>query len=458
MKATRVLIIEDEKLIRWSLIQRFREEGFETAEAETGADGLAKLREEAYDLILLDHKLPDTTGLRVLGEVRDIDSDVVVVIMTAYSNVEDAVAAMRLGAYDYLAKPFTMEDMMRTVHKGLETTQLRRQVRDYRRRLQDRFGFDRIIGDCPRMHELFSLMRDVAGSGGSTLFLRGESGTGKDLVAKTVHHNSDRADRPFMNITCTALSENLLESELFGHERGAFTDAKSQKKGLLELADGGTVYLDEIGDMPKSLQPKLLRFLEERAFRRVGGVVDIEVDVRIIAATNRDIEAAVREGRFREDLFYRLNIIPIVLPPLRDRADDIEKLAMHFIAQFAAEFRRDVRGLTRPAVAKLNAYGWPGNVRELRNAIERAVLLSKDPILGHDDFVLGAIEPDPAEAGETPRFVLPANGVALNDVEEELVRQAIERTEGHQGAAAKLLGLSRDQLRYRLQKYGILGE
>ena len=303
MRKTHVLIIEDEKLIRWALIQRFTEEGYHTAEAEKGYEGLSIMREQTFDLVMLDYKLPDTTGLEILRQIREIDRDVVVIIMTAYSSVENAVEAMRIGAFDYVTKPFKMDELMVTVEKGLEATHLKRQVRDFRQQIQSRFGFDRIIGNCPAMQGLFQTIRDVVASGSSTVFLRGASGTGKDLVAKVLHYNSDRADHPFMNITCTALSEHLLESELFGHEKGSFTDAKSQKKGLLELADGGTVFLDEVGDMPPGLQAKLLRFLEERAFRRVGGVEDIEVDVRVIAATNHDIDKAVREKGFREDLF-----------------------------------------------------------------------------------------------------------------------------------------------------------
>lgn len=306
------------------------------------------------------------------------------------------------------------------------------------------------------MQRLFAMIQSVARSGVHTILLRGESGTGKDLVARTIHYNSDRADRPFTTVTCTTLSETLTESDLFGHERGAFTDAKVQKKGLLELADGGTVYLDEIGDMPATLQPKLLRFLEERTFRRVGGLTDIEVDVRVIAATNRDIEEAVRQGRFREDLFYRLNIIPIELPPLRERGGDLELLAKHFAAQFAAEFRKDVRGIEPEAMARLKAHGWPGNVRELRNAVERAVLLCRGPMLGPEDFALGRPGTDGNERGGIRDLLLPPEGVDLDKVEEQLVRQAIERTRGNQAAAARLLGLSRDQMRYRLARYGLL--
>ena len=446
-----ILIIEDEKLIRWSLRQRFEEEGYIVEEAETASGGLEKLGDTVFDLVMLDYKLPDGTGLQVLRKIRETDCDIVVLMMTAYSNVEDAVEAMRLGAIDYVSKPFKMDALMLSVNKALETTRLKREVRDLRAKLQAEFGFDRILGECEAMKKLFGLIRDIAGSGASTVFLRGESGTGKDLVAKAIHYNSDRANRPFMNITCTAITETLLESELFGHERGAFTDAKQQKKGLLELADGGTVFLDEVGDMPTALQAKLLRFLEEKTFRRVGGVGDIRVDVRVIAATNQDVDKLMRDGGFRQDLYYRLNVITIDLPPLRERGDDVRLIAEHYIDTFAKEFRRPVKGFAPDALACLMSYSWPGNVRELRNAIERAMLLCKSGEIGADDLVLGRSE------GAHPHvaFELPPAGVSLQTVEEQLVRQALARTGNNQTRAAKLLHLSRDQLRYRMERFGL---
>ncbi len=454
MSKTRALIIEDEKLIRWSLRQQLLEEGFLVDEAETGRDGLAKLARETYDLVTLDYKLPDISGLDVLTEMQPLDGDLVVIMITAFSNVEDAVEAMRLGAFDYVSKPFKMDELMMTIERGLERTRLQRRVRDFRAEMQAKFGMDRVIGACRPMQELFQTVRDIAASGASTIFICGESGTGKDLLAKTIHYNSDRADHPFVNITCTAMAETLLESELFGHERGAFTDAKATKKGLLEMADGGTVFLDEVGDMPPVLQAKLLRFLEEKQFRRVGGLADIAVDVRVIAATNRNIHKLVEDGKFREDLFYRLNIIPVRLPPLRDRGDDIRLLTHHFVAMFATEFRKTITGITRDAEAKLASYSWPGNIRELRNAIERAVLLTKRDVLEADDFVLGRVREQSGEAIQG--LQLPTGGVDLDKVEEQLVRQALHRTGGNQTQAARLLTLSRDQLRYRMQKYGLL--
>lgn len=454
MSKPRILIIEDEKLIRWSLRQQFHEEGFVVDDAEQGSAGLEKLSHAQFDLVMLDYKLPDMTGLDVLRRLRDQDEDIVVLIMTAYSNVEDAVEAMRLGAYDYVSKPFKMDALMMTVNKALETTRLKREVRDFRAQMRDRFGFDRILGKCPQMEQMFELVRDVSRSGASTIFLRGESGTGKDLIAKAIHYNSDRANRPFMNITCTAISETLLESELFGHERGAFTDAKQMKKGLLELADGGSVFLDEVGDMPPQLQAKLLRFLEEKTFRRVGGVQDIEVEVRIIAATNRDLEKLIEEGKFREDLFYRLNIIPIYLPSLRERGADVQLIAEYYVGMFAKEFRKGARRLTQGAIDKLMGYSWPGNVRELRNAIERSVLLSRHDTIDADELVLGP--PNSAPSTSAISIEIPPGGIDLHTIEEQFVKKALSQTGNNQTRAAKLLHLSRDQLRYRMERYNLL--
>ena len=448
----RILIVEDEQLIRWSLRQKFEDKGYRVEEAATGADAGTALDGTFFDLIMLDYKLPDMTGLDVLKKVRESDTDVVVIMMTAYSTIESAVEAMKLGAYDYITKPFDMDQLLRTVAKSLETTKLRREVRELRRHITHEYGIDRIVGKHSCMLELFETINRVAESGASTVFLRGESGTGKDLFARVIHYNSDRAPRPFMNITCTAISETLLESELFGHEKGAFTDAKTQKKGLFELADGGTIFLDEVGDMPPGLQAKLLRFLEDRTFRRVGGTNEISVDVRIIAATNRDLEKAIREGQFRTDLMFRLDVVTIDLPPVRDRGDDVILLAEHYTAQFAKDFRKPITSIDESAMKALKSYAWPGNVREIRNVIERAVLLSSGDCLTRDDLVLGRGKRQ-ADGGS---FALPPDGMDLHKLEDELVREALARTGNNQTKAAKLLGLSRDAFRYRLEKLGLL--
>ncbi|MFQ5494758.1 MAG: sigma-54-dependent transcriptional regulator [Phycisphaerae bacterium] len=453
--SVRVLIVEDEKLIRWSLRQKFEAQGYTVTDVETATDGLKRLDAGVFDLIMLDYKLPDMTGLDLLRTLRKTDSDVVVIMMTAYSSVESAVDAIKLGAYDYVAKPFDMDAVLRTVAKALETTKLRREVRELRRHIRHEYHIDRIIGKDACMLELFDTIRRVAGSGASTIFLRGDSGTGKDLVARVIHYNSERAPHPFMNITCTALSETLLESELFGHEKGAFTDAKATKKGLFELSDGGTIFLDEVGDMPMGLQAKLLRFLEERTFRRVGGTQEISVDVRIIAATNRDIEKAIEEGVFRRDLMFRLNVIPIVLPPLRERGHDIRLLVKHFVTRFASEFRKPITEIDDRIYDKLYGYAWPGNVRELRNVLERAVLLSTGESLGTDDIVLGRLGATESTS-HLSGIVLPAGGIDLKELENDLVRQALSRADNNQTKAARLLHLSRDALRYRLEKLGLL--
>ena len=451
----RVLIIEDEKLIRWSLRQKFASRGYEVTEAEDGKQALTALEDAIFDLIMLDYKLPDMTGLEVLQRVREFDTDVVVIMMTAYTSIETAVDAIKAGAFDYVAKPFDMDQLLRTADKALETTKLRREVRELRRHIEHDYGFDRIIGQADCMQDMFRIIDRVAKSGASTVFLRGDTGTGKDLVARVIHYNSDRAPQPFMNITCTALSESLLESELFGHEKGAFTDAKTTKKGLFELADGGTIFLDEVGDMPMALQAKLLRFLEDRTFRRVGGATELSVDVRVIAATNRDIDKAIEERAFRNDLMFRLNVITVYLPPLRDRGDDVRLLTQHFTSRFAREFKKTISMIEDEAYARLYQYSWPGNVRELRNVIERAVLLCPGDTITAADIVLGPSDQARAQAGYCG-FVLPPGGIDFRELENQLIRQALARTDNNQTQAAKLLNLSRDALRYRLEKLGLL--
>ena len=373
-KAT-VLVVDDEALIRWSLSERLKSEGYEVLEADTGKAAIEKLA-EGVDLVLLDYRLPDTDGVSVLRKVKEFDQDILVILLTAYASVETAVEAMKLGAYHFANKPFNLDDVATTVERALETTRLRREVRQFRSNAAKPYSLHRIVGASTAITSLRHMVARIAVTPSSTVLLTGESGTGKDLLAKVIHYASDRSSRPFMNITCSALPEQLLESELFGHERGAFTDARTQKKGLLETADGGTVFLDEIGEMTPALQAKLLRFLEEKSFKRVGGSSDIRVDVRVIAATNRNLEQEVEKHTFRADLFFRLNVLPIVVPPLRAHVDDVPLLVEYFIDAFNTEFRKRVLGATPAAYALLQSYGWPGNVRELRNVIERAMLLS----------------------------------------------------------------------------------
>jgi DNA-binding NtrC family response regulator len=386
----------------------------------------------------------------VLKEIKQHDPDILVILLTSFVSVETAVEAMRLGAFHFANKPFNLDEISATVLRALETTRLRREVKVLRANEARPYSLARIVGTSKTITALRTHVAKVAGSPASTVLLTGESGTGKDLVAKVIHYASDRAGRPFMNITCSALPEHLLESELFGHERGAFTDARMQKRGLLESADGGTVFLDEISEMVPALQAKLLRFLEEKSFKRVGGAADIRVDVRVIAATNRKLDDEVAKGRFRADLFYRLNVLPIPLPALREHPEDVPMLAEFFIHGFNEEFKRRIEGLTPAAAAMLQSYGWPGNVRELRNVVERAMLLAEGPRLDERDF--GALK---GGAGSADGFELPTAGVNFDEVERSLVVQALKRAGGNQTRAAALLGMNRDQIRYRIEKFGL---
>ncbi len=456
MKGKTVLIVDDEKLVRWSIRQKVESQEFAALEAETGGEAIRLFQEHMPDLVTLDVQLPDTNGLQVLIDMKKLAPAVPVIMVTAHGAISDAVKALQIGAYDYLEKPIDFSRLLHSFSHALETTELRKQVERTKREQEQTYSVDRIVGESEVLERIKKLVQKVADSEAKTILVQGESGTGKDLVAKALHYQSRRANRPFMVLNCAAIPEQLLESELFGHERGAFTDAKTLKKGLFEIADGGTIFFDEISEMNIHLQSKLLRVLEEQTFRRIGGVKDISTDARVICASNKDLEKLAAEGGFRSDLFYRLSVIPLTLPPLRDRDGDIKLLVDHFVNEYNLRFRKTVKGVSPAAMRILENYHWPGNVRELKNAIERALILQDG----------GMIEPDilPLRVRGTRRdsqrlptglTTFPAEGIDLYKVEEELIRQALIRAGGNQTKAARLLSVTRDTLRYKVKKYGL---
>ena len=455
MRKTKILVVDDEHLIRWSLEQNLKKQGYEVSSAGNGEDALRMVREDQPELVLLDIQLPGINGLEVLERIKDIDEEIVVIMVTAHGGLETAVNAMRLGAYDYINKPFNLDEMAIVIKKALETSDLRREVARLRSE-NKKVGPPQIIGNSKHMKNVMEMMEKVAKSDASTVLIQGESGTGKELVAKWIHTESNRADKPFVAINCAAVPATLLESELFGHEKGAFTDAKATKKGLFELADGGTVFLDEIGDMEMGMQAKLLRFLEDRTFRRIGGSKVMTVDVRIVSATNKDLLKAIEEKSFRNDLYYRLQVIPIYLPPLRERKDDILLIARHFIEYYCREFNKHVRSISNMAEKLLVDYHWPGNIRELKNVIERALILGSEDTLLLEHLPLEIVARASSLAAPVATFKLPPDGVDIEEVEKELIRQALEITEWNQSKAAKKLNLGIDAFRYRMKKFGYL--
>jgi len=452
-----VLVVDDEKLVRWSIRQKLESAGYQVFEADSCEAARALFKENLPDLVTLDVRLPDGSGLKLLLDMKKFSPNVPVIMITAYGAVEDAVKALKIGAYDYLEKPINFDRLLHSLQNAVETVTLREQVARTRKEERSSHSLDSIIGVSDHIRSVKQLVRKVAVSEASTILVQGESGTGKELVAKALHYESNRSRQPFMILNCAAIPEQLLESELFGHERGAFTDAKAMKKGLFELADGGSIFFDEISEMAINLQAKLLRVLEDQTFRRIGGIKDIQVDVRVICASNRDVETIAAEGKFREDLFYRLSVIPITIAPLRERRDDIAVLIDHFVDFYNARFTKSALGFTEESRAALEAYDWPGNVRELRNAVERAMILQDEGLLTLDLLPLRISEfkADGRLTTSSGTFSIPEAGIDLYDVEKRLIQQALNRAGGNQSKASRLLSITRDTLRYKMKKYGL---
>ena len=448
-----ILIVEDEAKMRRLLELNLGEDGFDTRSAADAEAGLNLLQNEPVDLVLTDLKLPGMGGLEFLHAVKRANAALPVIVMTAFGSVETAVEAMKAGASDYVLKPFSLAEMRMVVHKELDVRRLRDENRSLREQLGKRYDYPNIVARSPKMQEVLATVERVAATN-STVLIGGESGVGKDLIAHLIHQRSRRSGGPFIKINSTAIPENLLESELFGYEKGAFTGATTSKPGKFELADKGTLFLDEIGDVPAATQVKLLRVLQERSFERLGGTRTLKVDVRLVAATNRDLRAALEEGTFRQDLYYRLNVVPIDIPPLRDHKEDIPDLVNLFVERFAREAGKDIGGVSPDALAALMAFHWPGNVRELENIIERGVALSNGGVLQASDIHLDSSR---TKAPGDAHALLP-EGMTLEQWEDEMIREALRRANGNKSQAARLLGLSRNALRYRLSKIGIADE
>jgi two-component system response regulator PilR (NtrC family) len=469
-RAPRILVVDDEGSMREMLRIVLRRDGYDVRVAPDGRTALDVLKREPFDLLLSNIRMPDLTGVDVLRAAKDVNRDIIAFMMTAYASTNTAVEAMRLGAVDYFTKPFNMDELRLKVRQHLESHRLKQENLLLKRALSSRHEFSNIIGSSEAMLAVFRLVETIAKTG-STVLITGESGTGKDMVARAVHFNSLRADHPFVALNCGAVPETLLESELFGHMRGAFTGADANKKGLIEVAERGTVFLDEIGEMNPSMQVKLLRVLQDRRFRRLGGTEEVQADIRIIAATNQDLPKLVAEGRFREDLFYRINVIPIHLPPLRERREDIPLLADHFLAKFAERMNKPVHSISGEAQQRLLAYGWPGNVRELENVIERCVALEQTPAILADTLpaqVAGGAPPSTGSPGQgasdsvsrdLPRLPELGEGFDLEFHGDEFYRHyislALERAGGVQTKAADLLGMSFRSFRYYAKKFNI---
>ena len=470
MSPSRILIADDEDSLRWVLETGLRQAGYEVDAAKDGEGALRAFEAEPYDLVFLDVRMPGLDGLTALGKLREIRPDANVIVMTAHGTMETAIQAMQRGAYDYLGKPFDLDEVLLLTERALEARRLTQEVARLRRGLQEVKEFSALIGRHPRMQEVYKAIGRIAGSD-VTVLLRGESGTGKELVARAIHHYSRRSGRAFVAVSCAAIPATLLESEMFGHERGAFTDAKERRLGKFELAQGGTLYLDEIGDMPVELQTKLLRALQERTIERVGGQELIRVDVRVLAATNRDLDAAIRQGAFREDLYYRLNVVTLNLPPLRERRRDVPLLVEHFLAKYAETLGE--RGVAPDALDRLVGHEWPGNVRELENVIQRAMVMAQNGVILPEHLPIGPVSAAASVAvdatleeiierkllecvrGLRERASANLYDLIIGLVEKPLLRAVLRETAGNQVRAAQILGINRNTLRKKLTEHAI---
>ncbi len=444
----RILIVDDEEQMRELLAKVLEKNGYQVTAAADGSQALALLEKEPMDLVVTDVRMPGLDGMEALRAIKELNPEIVIILMTAFGSIDQAVQAVKEGAYDYINKPFKIDEMLLTIKKALDERRLRNEVTILRNELHTRYHFENLIGKSRAMQEVFSLIEQVASSR-STVMVYGKSGTGKELVARAIHYNSLRASKAFVAVNCAAIPSELLESELFGHEKGAFTGAIATKVGKFELATGGSLFLDEVGSMRLDLQAKILRALQEREIERVGGTRTIKIDVRVIAATNRDLKKAVEEGTFREDLYYRLNVVPITLPDLKDRQEDIPLLANHFIQKFAQESNPNIREISREAMGILLSYPWPGNVRELENVIERAVTLGRGPAILPSDLPQHLT----GDAGPVERAL--AQEANLEDLEKDYIKAVLRRTKGHQIRAAAILGIDRRTLYRKIRRYGI---
>jgi two-component system response regulator AtoC len=469
MKQLKILIIEDEKLIRWSLEKHLSTKGYTVVTAESGEEGIKQFEINHPEVVFVDNKLPNMQGLEVILKLKSMDDEAIIVFMTAYGSIETAVNAMKAGATEYINKPFAFEEIEVILENIKAKIKIIKEIQLLRRQQKDIVTFDHIIGETPLFKQIIHLSKKIAKTKTTTILLLGESGTGKDMFAHAIHNESSRDEKPFVTINCSSLPESLLESELFGHEKGAFTDAKNLKKGLFEIAEGGTVFLDEIGEINQATQIKLLGVLENREVRRIGGTSNIPVDIRIIAATNRDLKKAVDEKLFREDLYYRLKVFQIVLPALRERKEDIPILAEYFIKHYNQQFQKNVISINDHVQQLLMHYNWPGNIRELRNVIERAVILESMNILQADSLpgeivsIHDSSRSSREYADEDPLqykndqlpfdLNFPEKGVSLYGIEKQIILQALVKTDYNQTQTSKLLGISRDTLRYKIKKY-----